>query len=520
MYQQQRQTTVARRSGEPEKGRDRPATPGKSRKGKAEKGGTRIPLYGLSRLAMAAMTMLTLAGCAAIPNLAPDSKIKEADAYQSKVTLSAPAATWPAANWWHRYGDEQLNGLIDEALRDSPTLAIAQARLEAARGMTQIADAPLKPQVTGQAGILEGKLTNEFLTPKAFVPQGTNDYGVAALNLSWELDFWGKNRAALAAATSEQKASEVELDEARLMLSAAVAQQYAELAHLYARRDTAEGAVRVRSQTTSLMRQRHDQALENLATVREAEANQAAAEADLKATDERIALQKNKLAALLGAGPDRGLAIERPSARIAGNFGLPSNVALDLIGRRPDIVAARLRTEAAAHRIDHDKAEFYPSINLIGSAGFLSFGLDNLAKADASFGGIGPAISLPIFNTERLQGQLRGAHAEYNAAVASYDATLVNALHEVADVVSSCKALDGQLSALQTSVNAVQEAYQLVNDRYRGGLATYLDVLSAEDTLLSARRQLADAQSRSLSLDVALVQSLGGGYGAGNSSTP
>ncbi|HWY24263.1 MAG TPA: TolC family protein, partial [Nevskia sp.] len=158
--------------------------------------------------------------------------------------------------------------------------------------------------------------------------------------------------------------------------------------------------------------------------------------------------------------------------------------------------------------------EFYPSVSLLGSAGFLSFGLDNLAKAQSSFGGIGPAVSLPVFNTERLQGQLRGAHAEYNAAVASYNGTLVNALHEVSDVVTSRTALDGELASLQTAVDSVQQAYQLVNSRYRGGLATYLDVLSAEDTLLSARRELADAQSRSLSLDVALVQALGGGFDA------
>src|SRR5581483_545127 len=254
------------------------------------------------------------------------------------------------------------------------------------------------------------------------------------------------------------------------------------------------------------------QELENLASVREAEAKQAAAQAELQSVDERIALQKNAIAALLGAGPDRGRAVARPSAHMTGVFGLPSNLAMDLIGRRPDIVAARLRAEAAAHRIDQRTAEFYPSISLIGSAGFLSYGLDNLRKAASSFGGIGPAISLPIFNTERLQGQLRGAHAEYNAAVASYNGTLVNALHEVADVVASRQALDGQLVSLQNSVDSMQQAYRMVDSRYRGGLSTYLDVLTAEDALLGARRELADAQSRSLSLDVALVQSLGGGF--------
>ncbi|MDR3416417.1 MAG: efflux transporter outer membrane subunit [Nevskia sp.] len=477
-------------------------------------------LGSLARHYAFALTVISLLpGCAAVPHLSERAQIKEPGAYQSAASFAAPAADWPANGWWQRYGDTQLDGLVDEALRDSPTLAVAQARLAESQAMRQIAGAARKPQITADGGVMEGKLSNDFLTPRAFQPQGANDYSVASLDLSWELDFWGKNRAALAAATSEQKASAVEVEEARLLLSTSVAQAYAELAHLYARRDTAQGALEVRDQTVDLMRRRQRQELETLASVREAEAKQAGSQAELQAVDERIALQKNAIAALLGTGPDRGRAIERPSARVAGVFGLPPNLALDLIGRRPDIVAARLRTEAAAHHIDQHKAEFYPSVSLIGSAGFLSYGLDNLPKAASSFGGIGPAVSLPIFNTERLQGQLRGAHAEYNAAVASYNGTLVNALHEVADVVASRQALDGQLVSLQASVTAIEQSYRMIDSRYRGGLSTYLEVLSVEDTLLSARRELSDAQSRTLSLDVALVQALGGGFDASQTQT-
>lgn len=464
--------------------------------------------------AVALLMLSLLSGCAHVPHLPERALMKEPGAYQTSASFAAPAATWPGHGWWQRYADAQLDSLIDEALHGSPTLAVAQARLAQAEGMRQIAGAARKPQITADGGVMEGKLSNDFLTPKGFQPQGANDYSVASLDLAWELDFWGKNRAALAAATSEQKATEVEIDQARLMLSTSVALSYAELAHLYARRDTAQGAVQVRSQTADLMRQRNREELENLASVREAEAKQAAAQAELQSVDERIALEKNAIAALLGAGPDRGRTIERPSAHMADIFGLPSNLAMDLIGRRPDIVAARLRAEAAAHRIDQRTAEFYPSISLIGSAGFLSYGIDNLPKAASSFGGIGPAISLPVFNTERLQGQLRGAHAEYNAAVAAYNGTVVNALHEVADVVASRQALDGQLVSLQASVDAMQQACRMVDSRYRGGLSTYLDVLTAEDSLLSARRELADAQSRSLNLDVALARALGGGFNA------
>jgi NodT family efflux transporter outer membrane factor (OMF) lipoprotein len=348
--------------------------------------------------------------------------------------------------------------------------------------------------------------------PRAAVPQNWNDYGQATLNLSWELDFWGKNRSALAAATSEPQAAQAEVAQTRLILSTSVASAYAELVHLFTVRDTAEAALALRTKTVDLFRQRHEFGLENLASVRQVEARQATTEAQLLSIDERIALQRNGIAALLGAGPDRGLAITRPTTQFAGSTGLPPNLALKLLGRRPDIVAARLRTEAAAKRIDQQKAGFYPSVNLLAFAGVQSLGIDNLTKSGSDIGSVGPAISLPIFNTERLQGQLRSAHAEYDAAVSTYNATLSNALHEVADAATSRKSLDGELAALRAAVTAAAEAHSIVSTRYKGELATYLDVLSAEDQLISAQRGLAEIETRAMVLDVAMVRALGGGY--------
>jgi outer membrane protein TolC len=151
-------------------------------------------------------------------------------------------------------------------------------------------------------------------------------------------------------------------------------------------------------------------------------------------------------------------------------------------------------------------------VNLIGFAGLQSLGIDNLVKSGSGVGSIGPAISLPIFNTERLQGQLRGAHADYEAAVATYNATLSEALREVADAATSRRSLDGELSAARASVAAAAEAHQIVSRRYDGALATYLDVLTAEDELITAQRAEAELESRAFILDVALVRALGGGF--------
>lgn len=475
----------------------------------------KFPSHQKSRSALSALllaALITAGGCAQIPDLGASATMKPVEQLGSTESFTAPSAAWPGDNWWQAYGDTQLNSLLEEALRDSPNLAIAQVRLRQAGAMTQAAGAPLMPEVTGSANLNEAKHSYNYLTPRQAVPNGWNDYGVATLNLSWEIDFWGKNRAALAVATSEQQAAQAEVAQTRLVLSASVASAYAELLHLFTVRDTAEAALAMRTKTVELFRKRHQFGLETLASVRQVEARQAAADGQLQVVDETIALQRNRIAALMGAGPDRGRAIVRPLVAFSSGAGLPPNLALDLLGRRPDIVAARLRTEATAKRIDQQKAGFYPSVNILAFAGVQSLGIDKLTRSGSDIGSIGPAISLPIFNTERLQGQLRGAHAEYDAAVFTYNATLANALREVADATTSRKALDGQLTAALAAVSAAEEAHNIVSKRYQGSLATYLDVLTAEDQLILAQRGLADIATRALVLDVAMVRALGGGF--------
>jgi NodT family efflux transporter outer membrane factor (OMF) lipoprotein len=469
--------------------------------------------------ALLAVSLLASAGCAQLPRLDPPPAIKGVDQLGSANSFSAPPVAWPADGWWRAYGDPQLGALIGEALHDSPDLEMAKARLHAAAAAVQGAGATRMPEVTGNALLNEGKQSYNYLIPRQALPQGWNDYGLATLDLSWELDFWGKNRAALAAALSEQRAAEVEVAQTRLILSTAVASEYAGLVHLYTLRNNAAQTLTLRTKTVALFRQRHDFGLETLASVRQVEARQASADGDLLGIDERIGLQRNAIAALLGAGPDRGLAIVRPTARFAGSQGLPTNLSLELLGRRPDIVAARSRTEAAARRIDQQKAGFYPSVNLMAFVGVQSLGIANLTKSGSSVGSVGPAVSLPIFNTERLQGQLRGARAEYDASVATYNATLSNALREVADAATSRKSLDGELADSRAAVAAAAEAHQMVSKRYQGALATYLDVLVAEDDLISAQRAEAELETRALILDVALVRALGGGFSSDSPGT-
>lgn len=457
---------------------------------------------------------LALAGCAQLPDLGQAAIFKSPAELASARSLAAPATAWPEERWWQGYGDAQLDALIDEALRAAPDMAAAAARLRRAEAQGQVAGAVLSPQVAANASASAQKLSYHYLTPPNMTPQGWNDYGRATIDVSWELDFWGKNRAGLAAATSQRDASHAELAQARLALAAAVAASYGELARLFADRDTLLRSLEIRRQTLALFARRFANGLETRGSQSEAQARLASAEGELLGVDEQIGRQRNRLAALVGAGPDRGLAIARPTVRLGGGFGLPGEIAANLLGRRPDVVAARLQAEAQASRVAQKKAEFYPNVNLSAFIGVQSLGLGMLDRGGSNVGSVGPAISLPMFTAGRLQGELRGAAAGYDEAVANYNGTLIRALEEVASAGVSQQALAGQLAKAQEAVAAAGDAHRVARQRYAGGLATHLDVLSAEDGLLACQRTLAQLQSRAFTLDVALQRALGGGYQA------
>lgn len=461
---------------------------------------------------LATLSAVVLAACAQIPSMGPAPEIKSATNWSSERSFQAPAQEWPVETWWTAYKDTQLNRLIDEALAGAPTLAAASARLRQAEAAANVADAALAPQISANASADEAKQSYNYLTPKSMAPQGWKDYGRVTLDFSWEIDFWGRNRAALAAATSDLEAARADAAQARLVLATSIASAYAEFARLHAAHDTAAAAVDVREKTARLFKERFDHGLETMGSVRQADARLAAAQGELLASDEQLALQRNRIAALMGAGPDRGLSIDRPTIDLNKVPGLPPQLSLDLLGRRPDVVAARLRAESAAKRIDVAHANFYPNVNLSAFIGFHSLGLDNLFRSGSDVGSVGPAISLPIFNAGRLQSQYKGARASYDESVANYENTVTQALHDVADAAVSQRALGGQLQRGQQAVDAAREAWRIARNRYEGGLSNYLDVLSAEDILLANLRSLTDLQSRAFALDVALVRALGGGY--------
>ena len=472
-----------------------------------------------ARIALAAFAFATsafIAGCASTNGLAPQASLREANALASQRALdgvSVSKAAWPATDWWKAFDDPQLDALIDEALSGSPTLKVAEARTRKALAAADTAKAPLYPQIEGSFSSLRERFSGQGLTPPPAA--GTwNTVNQLQVTLGWELDFFGKNRSAYESELGQARAAEVDEHAARLALSTTIAQAYVQLQRAYLQLDVAQKTLAEREQIYALTRDRNDAGIDSRLELKQAESALPATREDIVRLDETIALTRNQLAALLGAGPDRGLAIARPAATALAPVALPSTVPAVLLGRRPDLIAQRWRVEAARKEIDSAKAEFYPNVNLLAFVGLQSLGGAGFLSAASRTLGAGPAITLPIFEGGRLRGNLAGKDADYDIAVEQYNQTLADAMRDVVDQLASFRSVDEQRVQQKQALATTQEAYNLALLRYREGIGNYLQVLSAEQPWLAQQSLDADLQARELSLSISLTRALGGGYEA------
>lgn len=470
------------------------------------------------RTLLAGSGILLMAACVPVPDAGVRPIMRTSETLDASQTLAARGNTaWPPDNWWRLAGAPQLTALIEEGLANSPQVSVALARFRRAEAEAQRVGAARLPTlgVDGEGGFRRQSGNNGI--PAQFLPDGWKDYGQTSLSFGFDLDLWGRNRATHAAATSEARAVVVDAAQARLVLSVAITAAYAELGRHYRERDIAEAVLGNRRATRELVAQLQRNGLDNLASSRLADAEVANAEQAVAAVDENIGMRRNQLAALIGSGPDRGLSIIRPALTPSTPAGVPAGVTTDLLGRRPDIVAARERVDAAASRVKVARAGFFPSVNLRALIGLQSLGLGNLVGSSSQFGSAGPAISLPIFDGGALKAQYGGAWAAYDEAVASYNQTVISAYQQVADAVNQRAAADKRLSSARTALRASEDASGLVRHRYEAGLVSYLDVLASERGVQDLRLAIIALETNERGATLALVRALGGGFGAGAS---
>lgn len=458
--------------------------------------------------------LVLLTGCATVPDLGPPPAPRPADQLATATSFAADAGAFPADGWWSGFGDPQLGALIDEGLAGSPSLAAATARLASAAAQLRQAEAATLPglSVDGSAGGIRQSQNQGF--PPGLIPGTLRSTGRLAANFGFDLDLWGRNRAALRAATSDATAAAVDREQARLMLTTGIAASYARLGALFAERDVAAEALALAERAAALTTQRVEAGLDHAGAGSTAAARSAEARGALRAVDQQIALTRNALAALLGAGPDRGLAIAPPRLDARPALLLPPSLPLDLMGRRPDVVSARLRAEAAAARIEVARADFYPSVNLSAVVGLQSIGLGDLLRGGSLFANLGPALHLPIFDGGAIAARYRNARAGFDLAVADYDQRLVEAFRDVADAVSAKRATIDRLALARDQQAAALNARRVAELRYRQGLSSQLQLIAADEATLAARRAVSALENQSVLDDIALIRALGGGYRA------
>ncbi|MDY0012564.1 MAG: efflux transporter outer membrane subunit, partial [Rhodocyclaceae bacterium] len=341
------------------------------------------------RVGWALAAGLALSACAGLPDLAPRFQlVSPADLAVVDSLGPVPVSPAPAGTWWQDFADPQLDALIDEALTASPTLQMAQARVARARAVAGIAEGATRPALALAGEADRERFSKNYLLPPSL---GGGYWNTARLagEFSYGLDFWGRHKSRWQGAQAELQAARAEAQASRLMLASAISQVYGALDYQFLEADLVARLATQRQEALRLTDLRVKAGLEPESARERAAAQLAAARGLQAASTERIQGLRHQLAALLGAGPDRGLAIGRPALRPVGALTLPSRLPADLIGRRPDVAALRARVQASGKYVEAARADFYPDVNLVGFAGLQSLGLTDLFQAGSLQLGVG-----------------------------------------------------------------------------------------------------------------------------------
>ncbi|UXH80346.1 efflux transporter outer membrane subunit [Roseateles amylovorans] len=458
-------------------------------------------------LAMGAALLMVLAACAPIPKLADPAQPLEGEA-AARLGLSTGDGQALDAQWWKTFGDAQLDGLVDQAIAQSPSLALARARIARAAALTENAEAAKRPNASLSADVTRQRFSEHGIYPPPLSGSVQTLANIQA-GLSYEFDFFGRHEAALQSALGQRRAAEADAAAAQLSVSNAVAKAYVALARSQAQSRLLEQQKTLRDQSLDLVRQRSAAGLDNGQDLRVAEAPLPDIQRQQVVLREQQALLRHQLAALTGQGPSATASLEAALPRVIDWQQEPH---LDLLGRRPDLAAARARVEASAQDVRAARTQFYPSVSLSAFAGLNSIGLDDLFKSGSRQFGIGPALHLPLFDSGRLRAQLKGSAAEQDAAVATYNAAVLDAVRDASDQFTTLQSLRQQGVQQEALVANADSQSALASQRYQAGLVNRLAVLNAHQNQLLQQRGQIDLQALTIDAQINLMRALGGGY--------
>lgn len=457
------------------------------------------------QLAAASLALL-LAGC-----VAPREPVAVAPLDAPSLGLSGAAAPTIADDWWKAFGDPQLDRIVADALAGSPTLDAALARVRSAQAVLGGAEATRRPQITADAGEQVQRLSGAYTIPPPY-GGSTRWIGQAQANLGWTLDFWGRQADAVRQARAEAGAAALDVDAARLALAGAVAQAYVELVRAERQIAVAGATLDQRDQAVRLARLRVKSQLASQIDVRAAETLLAEArQALVRAQGQRETII-HALAALAGRGADYYATIAPTSLKLAATPPLPDALPADLLARRPDILGAQARIDAAMAGRQVARKAFYPNVNLLGLAGLQAVGIGNLLTGDAVTYGAGAAIHLPIFAGGKLRADYAGATARVDAAIADYNQAVLGAVRETADAITRVHSLDADLAAQRQAAAGLADLRRLDTVRMATGLGSRLELIGSDVRLLAAEQETANLEADRTIAHIRLLVALGGGF--------
>ncbi|MBI3285492.1 MAG: efflux transporter outer membrane subunit [Burkholderiales bacterium] len=455
--------------------------------------------------------LLLLSACVSFDGISSQAQLKTLSADSNSSAFPNQSGTWPDAGWATGIGGAQLQALIAEGWKNNPSLQAAAARISAARAIADATGANALPAVNASLDSTYQRFTENGMVPRPLAGSFRSNNQLA-LNAAYELDFWGKHSAEMRAALSQEKVAQAESQSARLLLSSAIARSWLQLARQAAQLEFSQRQLALRERLDQLTQQRVQAGLDTQSEIQQSLLQLSSLKTEIAQWQEAIALSRNQLATLIGAGPERGQQIALPAFQATQSSALPAQLPLELLARRPDIVAARWRVEASQGEVDLTKTQFYPNINLIAFAGVSSLGVAKLLQSGSAIVGAGPAIRLPIFEGGRLRAQLKSRVAGYDVAVASYNQSINDALRDVADQVQTLLASQAQAQQQAAAEQAARIQLQLAQQRQAAGTANLLTVLAAESALLGQQRISLDISIRRADSQIMLIKALGGGY--------
>jgi NodT family efflux transporter outer membrane factor (OMF) lipoprotein len=459
-----------------------------------------------SFVALPTLAALLLAGCAV-----PAEHVAVTPVTADAVGLGPDAAPAVAADWWTALGDPQLDRIMSDALAGSPTLASALARVRLAQSTLGGSEAATRPQVTADASEQFQRLSNVYIYPPPY--GGTFRWvGQAQANLSWDLDFWGRQADRIAQARHGLEAASLDYDAARLALAGSVVQTYIELARAERQIALAQSTVDQRNHAVSLAKVRVKSQLSSDIDVRASETLLAQARQALVTAQGQRDTVIHALALLAGKGADYYPTVQPTHLDLGAMLPLPKTLPADLLSRRPDILSAKAKIAAAAAGRQVARKAYYPDINLIGLVGLQALGIGNLLSSSASTYGAGAAIHLPIFEGGKLRADYAGATAQVDAAIADYNQSVLGAVRETADALTRVTTLNNDLAQQQSAASGLADIQRLNAVRVSTGLDSRLDLIGSDVRLLAARQETVNLQADKAVAQVQLLVAVGGGF--------